>query len=61
MLSEAKRKSNDKYIKSHYSRLNISYANDKIARIKEAAGASGQSIAQYVWDAVVARMEKEGM
>ena len=59
-LSEAKRRSNDRYITAHYQRLAVSYPIKFCDSVRAAASAAGQSLAGYVRQAVEERMRRDG-
>lgn len=59
-LSEAKRKSNDKYIANHYQRLFVSYPKEYVDKVKAAAAASGESVAGFVKIAIDRRLVDDG-
>ena len=59
-LTEAKRKSNDRYLAAKYERLPVSYSKDFCAAVRAAAEASGESLAGYVRKAIEQRMSIEG-
>lgn len=58
-LSERKRRSNNNYLDKCDSIL-LRPRIERGERIRTAAAASGQSLQQYILEAVEARMEKEG-
>lgn len=58
-LTEARRRSNDKYIAAHYERLPISYSKDFCAQVRAAAAESGESLAGYVRRALEAQMQRD--
>ena len=58
-LSERKKRSNDNYLDKCDSIL-LRPRIERGERIRTAAAASGQSLQQYILEAVEARMEKEG-
>ena len=58
-LSDKKRISNDKYIKNNYERLPVSYPKEFCAEVRMAAAESGESLAGYIKNAIIARMERE--
>lgn len=51
-LTDSKRKANDKYIKSHYERIPISYPIGTKERWKEEALKRGLSLAEFVRQSV---------
>jgi hypothetical protein len=55
-LSETQRKANDKYIKEHYQRLPVSYSRDFCESVREAAKEEGETLASYVKNAILMRM-----
>ena len=57
-LTEAKKRANNKYISSHYARLNIQYPTAYVERIKAEAEARGESIAGFVKIAIDKRLEE---
>ena len=60
-LTPARKKANEKYLATHYTRLNIRYPIEYIEKVKAAATASGESIAGYVKAAIDKRMHEEGL
>ena len=58
-LSQAKRRSNDKYIAEHYQRIYVSYPKEYAEKIKARATEKGESVAGYVKGALDARMQRE--
>ena len=61
MLSEAKRRANDKYIKSNWTQIGVRFRNGFIEDLREAYGASGEeSMASYIQNAIEARMKADG-
>ena len=58
-LSEAKRKSNDRYIAAHYKQLNVSYPARFVESVRAAAADCGESLAGYIRKAIEDRMQNE--
>jgi hypothetical protein len=59
-LTEARKKANDKYIKENYQRLPISYPKEFCQLVREAAEASGESLAGFVRKAIEDRIRRNG-
>ena len=57
--SEAQRRSTQKYRNDKVDQISILAPKGEREKIKEAAAAAGQSISQYVLQAVHERMERE--
>ena len=60
MLSNAQRKSNDKYIKNNYKKISVAWPNSFAAALSAAQQASGESLAGYIRKAIEERMERDG-
>lgn len=59
MLSEKKRKSNDRYIKNNWTQIGIKYPNSFVAEVREAVSLSGDSMAGYIKKALEAQMARD--
>ena len=60
MLSESRKRANDKYIKSNYTQVGIKWPNDFVEDLREAVEASGESMASYIQKAILDRMAADG-
>ena len=58
-LSEAKRRSNDKYIASHYSQVKLSMPNAEADALSEYCGRYGLTKAGFIRDAIKEKMERD--
>lgn len=61
VLTDAKRRANDKYIKENYQKLPVSYPKEYCEKIRFASKAAGESLAGYVKKALDERMKAEGI
>lgn len=61
MLTDAKRKANEKYIAKSYKQIAVRWPNDFCARLHSAVEASGESLAGYMRKAIETRMDAEGI
>lgn len=59
MLTEAKRKANEKYIAKSYKQIAVRWPNDFCERLYAAVESSGESLAGYIRKALEARMDAE--
>ena len=58
-LSEAKQKSNEKYIAKAYGSISIRWPREFCEQVRTAAETSGESLAGYVRRAIEQRMEHD--
>lgn len=52
MLTDSRKKANDKYIKNHYTAFSFKIQNDKADKLKQAAVANGDSVRSILIKAV---------
>ena len=57
--SPAQQRAVHKYVKANYERLELSVPKGEKDKIKEAAQAAGQSVNNYIYQAVCRRMEQD--
>ena len=57
--SPAQQRAVHKYVKNNYDRLELSVPKGEKEKIKAAATAAGQSVNNYIYQAVRRRMEQE--
>ena len=61
MLSESKRRANDKYIKNNWTQIGVRFRNDFVEDLREEYEASGEkSMASYIQSAIEAKMKEDG-
>ena len=61
MLTDAKRKANEKYIAKSYKQIAVRWPNDFCERLHAAVESSGESLAGYMRKAIEARMEADNI
>jgi len=61
MLTDTKRKANEKYIAKSYKQIAVRWPNDFCARLHSAVKASNESLAGYMRKAIETRMDAEGI
>ena len=61
MLTDAKRKANERYIAKSYKQIAVRWPNDFCDRLYAAVEASGETLAGYIRKAIEMRMNEEGL